>query len=118
MKTVLITGCSKGGIGYFLCEEFVKAGCKVFASARRLEAMRGLDALGCTLLQLDVQSEASCKKAVQAVIAEAGHIDVLVNNAGVAYSGARNARFLLQLAHDHTLALACFQVKPSQHASG
>lgn len=53
-KVVLITGCSDGGIGYGLAEECARAGCKVFATARSLEAMQGLKASGCTLLRLDV----------------------------------------------------------------
>jgi 1-acylglycerone phosphate reductase len=43
-RTVLITGCTDGGIGSALAQEFNKHGYKVFASARRLEAMSALPA--------------------------------------------------------------------------
>lgn len=39
---VLVTGSSEGGIGYALCKAFAAKQCRVFASARRLEAMEGL----------------------------------------------------------------------------
>ena len=39
---VLVTGSSEGGIGYALCKAFAAKQCRVFASARRLEAMAGL----------------------------------------------------------------------------
>lgn len=39
---VLITGCSTG-IGRALAAEFVKRGCEVLATARRLEALEGID---------------------------------------------------------------------------
>lgn len=41
-RTVLITGCTDGGIGCALAQEFSRQGYKVFASARRLEAMTEL----------------------------------------------------------------------------
>ncbi|KXZ44038.1 hypothetical protein GPECTOR_75g762 [Gonium pectorale] len=80
---VLVTGCSDGGIGAGLCRAFHAAGCYVFATARRLESMAGLQALGIRTLSLDVTSAESIKEAVDAVVAEAGRIDVLVNNAGI-----------------------------------
>ena len=84
---VLVTGCSEGGIGWHLCVAFASAGCRVFATARRVEAMRGLEAHGCTCLALDVTSEASIKAAVADVLAQAQRIDVLVNNAGRGCAG-------------------------------
>ncbi|TFK83996.1 hypothetical protein K466DRAFT_439827, partial [Polyporus arcularius HHB13444] len=41
-KVVLVTGCSDGGIGSALCAEYASRGCKVYATARRMEAMDGL----------------------------------------------------------------------------
>lgn len=75
---VLVTGSSEGGIGSGMCEAFLKAGCRVFASARRLESMKNLEKLGCDLVQLDVCDQASIKKCVENVVAKAGRIDVLV----------------------------------------
>ncbi|KII86990.1 hypothetical protein PLICRDRAFT_55875 [Plicaturopsis crispa FD-325 SS-3] len=84
-KTVLITGCSAGGIGHALAVEFHARGHRVIATARRLEAMSELTALGMTTLQLDATDEASVRK-VRDEVAEltGGKLDVLVNNAGPA----------------------------------
>ncbi|GLC34651.1 hypothetical protein PLESTB_001238400 [Pleodorina starrii] len=80
---VLVTGCSDGGIGAELCKAFHAAGCTVYATARRVEAMAGLREAGIRTLSLDVTSDESVKAAVAAVLAEAGRIDILVNNAGI-----------------------------------
>ncbi|KAH9855734.1 oxidoreductase [Lenzites betulinus] len=85
-KVVLVTGCSEGGIGFGLCEEYASQGCKVYATARRLEAMDGLRET-IEKLVLDVTSEENVKKVVEAVIEKEGRIDVLVNNAGVLCTG-------------------------------
>jgi NAD(P)-dependent dehydrogenase (short-subunit alcohol dehydrogenase family) len=49
--------------------------------------MAGLKEAGCTLLELDVTSQASVATAVELVLQEAGRIDVLVNNAGMGGRG-------------------------------
>eukprot|EP00270_Netrium_digitus_P004201 TRINITY_DN1514_c0_g1_i1.p1 TRINITY_DN1514_c0_g1~~TRINITY_DN1514_c0_g1_i1.p1 ORF type:complete len:299 (-),score=80.93 TRINITY_DN1514_c0_g1_i1:388-1284(-) len=86
-EVVLITGCSEGGIGFELALTFARSKCRVIASARRLESMAALEKEGIDLVQLDVTSSDSVKAAVETVLQKAGHIDVLVNNAGVLASG-------------------------------
>ncbi|KAI0638766.1 oxidoreductase [Trametes polyzona] len=85
-KVVLVTGCSQGGIGFSLCEEYASQGCKVYATARRLETMEGFK-LPVERMVLDVTSEEDVKNAVSAIIEKEGRIDVLVNNAGVLCTG-------------------------------
>lgn len=80
---VLVTGCSEGGIGHALCVEFISAGCTVFATARNVEKMKGLESLGAHLLSLDVTSADAVRAVVDEVIQTAGFIDILVNNAGM-----------------------------------
>jgi NADP-dependent 3-hydroxy acid dehydrogenase YdfG len=53
-KVVVITGCSEGGIGYGLAQECAAQGHIVIGTARRIEAMQGLQACGCKLVALDV----------------------------------------------------------------
>lgn len=89
--TVLITGCSLGGIGDHLARQFAKKGCTVFATARSLSKIEHLRELGCHIVQLDVTDEESLKACVGEVrrittggdTGEEGVIDILVNNAGL-----------------------------------
>lgn len=86
-KTVLLTGCSSG-IGASTAARLAAHGWDVWASARRPEVLGDLAAAGCHTLALDVTDEASMAAAVDAVLAGAGRIDALVNNAGYSQSGA------------------------------
>jgi len=86
-KVVIITGCSEGGIGFALSEEYAREGCKVYATARRLESMDSLVHANIERLTLDVTSDEQVKEVVQAIIEKEGRIDILVNNAGVGCLG-------------------------------
>ncbi len=84
LKTVLITGCSAGGIGSALVEAFQKRNIYVFATARDLSKMSHLETLSnVTLLTLDPTSMPSVHAVVKSVWAQTdGTLDYLVNNAG------------------------------------
>lgn len=84
-RTVLITGCSSG-IGKATAERLAAAGWTVYATARKVEALGDLPQ--CKHVALDVTDEASMSAAVESVLADAGQIDALVNNAGYSLSGA------------------------------
>ena len=86
-KTILITGCSSG-IGAALAREFGKRGHRVYATARRAEALAALEAEGIRGLALDVNDDSSIARALDTVSREAGHLDLLVNNAGFSQVGA------------------------------
>jgi NAD(P)-dependent dehydrogenase (short-subunit alcohol dehydrogenase family) len=86
-KTILITGCSSG-IGAALAREFGKRGHRVYATARRVEALAALVGDGIRGLELDVNDDASVAAALDKVSREAGHLDLLVNNAGFSQVGA------------------------------
>lgn len=89
-KTVLITGCSDGGLGSGLAIAFHKHGHRVFATARNPSKMTSLQKLGIKTLTLDVLSDssiASCVTEVRNLTASTGGgLDVLINNAGGGYN--------------------------------
>ena len=86
-EAVLITGCSSG-IGRATAEHLATRGHKVYATARKLDSIRDLEAHGCRLLALDVTDEGSMAAAVKTVEDAEGAVGVLVNNAGYSQSGA------------------------------
>ncbi|XMA15012.1 hypothetical protein WAI453_007803 [Rhynchosporium graminicola] len=82
-KSVLITGCSPGGIGHALAREFHAKGLHVIATARTKEAIQDLEDMGMSTLALDVTSKEGIAEArVQVEKLTGGRLDVLVNNAG------------------------------------
>jgi len=86
-RNVLVTGCSTG-IGRATALRLANAGHTVHATARRLEALAGLEDAGCHLTELDVTDETSMTAAVARITEQHGHLDALVNNAGYSQSGA------------------------------
>ena len=81
-RTVLITGCSDGGLGAALAIAFHKAGLHVYATARNPSKMTQVASLGIETLTLDVQSDSS----IVACVRKLSDLDILVNNAGAGYS--------------------------------
>src|SRR5258706_6725940 len=92
-KTVLITGATDG-LGKAVAVLLTKRGCRVFAAGLSSEKLAQIDAVARAkkvLLEsvaLDVCSDDSVRSGVNHVLAKAGAIDVLVNNAGVNYTAA------------------------------
>ena len=89
-KIAVITGATSG-IGAATARRFVASGAKVALLGRSGERGKALEKeLGsgkAAFFSCDVTDQASCKKAVDAVIAHFGKIDVLVNGAGVFFYG-------------------------------
>lgn len=88
-KVVLVTGCAKGGIGYEYCKAFAEQNCHVFASdiSQRMHDMLDLTSENIETLELDVASDESVASAVDTIISKCGHIDILINNAGIGSTG-------------------------------
>lgn len=91
-KVVLITGGS-GGIGKSAAAKFLKKKATVYITGRnigRLEsAKRELQEIGgrIEIVPMNVAVPSECKKAIQTIIEKEKRLDVLVNSAGVSYSG-------------------------------
>jgi NAD(P)-dependent dehydrogenase (short-subunit alcohol dehydrogenase family) len=100
-KVVLITGSSTG-FGRLAAEKLARRGHAVYATMRGVAGANGsaaaelaalAEAEGLTLvpLELDVTEDGGAERAVAGVLAAAGRIDVVVNNAGVASLGLSEA---------------------------
>jgi len=79
----------KSTIDQFLISaaEFASQGCKVYATARKLEKAQALQHPKIKLLPLDVTDDSAVKVVVDTIIANEGKIDIVVNNAGVGCYG-------------------------------
>ena len=92
MATILITGSSTG-IGLATAVVLARARHDVYASMRdpdrspELKTIAQRESLPITTLRLDVTSDDSVAQACGQVMSERGHIDVLINNAGIATFG-------------------------------
>src|SRR6202140_206033 len=96
-QVVLITGSSTG-FGRLFADPLARKGHTVFATMRdpagrnaknaaEIRALAEKDSLPIHVLELDVTNDASVERAVDAVVAKAGRIDVAINNAGYYLSG-------------------------------
>src|SRR5256885_6992059 len=96
-QVVFITGSSTG-FGRLFTETLARNGHIVFATMRdpggrnaknasEIRALAEKESLRVHVLELDVTKEASVEKAVDAALAKAGQIDVVINNAGYLISG-------------------------------
>ena len=88
-RTALITGGSRG-IGEMIAEGFVKAGAKVYITARKAgpceATAKRLSAFGtCIALPGDVSGAAGAKALAARYLASEPSLDILVNNAGAAW---------------------------------
>src|SRR5215831_16608392 len=94
-KTILITGAGTG-FGRITAEAMAHAGHMVFASMRdpnekNRNHAQELRQQGIAVVELDVSNDTSVDHAVREVLADAGCIDVLINNAGIASAGITEA---------------------------
>jgi NAD(P)-dependent dehydrogenase (short-subunit alcohol dehydrogenase family) len=92
-RVAVVTGTSSG-IGYETSLTLARNGFLTYATMRNLNKSGNIksvaekEKLPLKIVQLDVTDDGSVKNAMQSVIADAGRIDVLVNNAGYALNGA------------------------------
>ncbi|MBQ9785998.1 MAG: 3-oxoacyl-ACP reductase FabG [Clostridia bacterium] len=91
-KVVLITGASNG-IGYEMAKEFAKSGYMVAINYNKSKDMaeklaKEIVSCGgiCALFKADVKDYSQVEEMFNKLIKTFGHIDVLINNAGIASS--------------------------------
>jgi NAD(P)-dependent dehydrogenase (short-subunit alcohol dehydrogenase family) len=129
MKNIIITG-SSNGFGLKAAKDFADKGNKVFATMRNpngknANAKAELESHSTQIkvVEMDVTNDASVKEAISTILAEAGNLDVLINNAGIMYLGiteafsVEQARF--QMETNYFGAIRVMQaILPSMRKSG
>lgn len=87
-KSILITGSSTG-IGLCVAQALQHRGYRVFATARKLEDVNNLNAMGLESLQLDLDDSSSIQTAVKEILNRTnGTLYALFNNGAYAQPGA------------------------------
>jgi len=92
-RTVIITGGGTG-IGRETALLFAEVGANVVIIGRRVEKLREVEKASRKLgpeidyLVNDISDEDRCKAIVEYVVEKYGHIDILINNAGILFPGA------------------------------
>lgn len=82
-KTAIVTG-GASGMGVATARLLIEAGAQVFiVDCNAPLAQQAAQEMGATALVGDVSDSAFCEGAVQAVVAQQGHLDVCVNAAGI-----------------------------------
>ena len=97
MTVTLVTGANKG-LGYETARQLIERGHTVYVGARSVE--RGEAAaseLGGQFVQLEVTDDASVETALGIIASREGHLDVLVNNAGISTTTDVNGQLALEV---------------------
>ena len=84
-KTSLVTGVTSG-IGREIAQLLAQRGARVFGTVRNPQSAKPIH--GVEIVQIDVTNDASVSAAVQSIEQKAGPVQLLINNAGYALTGA------------------------------
>jgi NAD(P)-dependent dehydrogenase (short-subunit alcohol dehydrogenase family) len=100
-QTILVTG-STSGFGRLTVETLARQGYIVFAGMRAvtgknasaaedLRALAQREQLAVHIVEIDVTDDASVEQGIASIVGITGRLDVVVNNAGIAYGGPLEA---------------------------
>src|SRR5258706_801964 len=106
-QTILVT-CSTSGFGRLMVETLARQGYTVFAgmravagknapAAEELRALAEREQLAVRIIEIDITDDASVEQAIASLVGITDRLDVVVNNAGVSYSGPLEAFTLEQV---------------------
>ncbi|WP_150468147.1 SDR family NAD(P)-dependent oxidoreductase [Francisella sp. SYW-9] len=88
-QSILITGCSHGGIGYATAVHLKELGHRVFASARKQQDVNKLISEGFETYLIDVNNYTQVDDALNDILKKTnGTLDVIFNNAAFGQAGA------------------------------
>ena len=105
MTVTLVTGANKG-LGYETARQLIERGHTVYVSARSAErGTEAASALGAQCVPLDVTDDASVENAVGTIASREGHLDVLVNNAGISATGDVTGRIALEVFDTNVIGI-------------
>jgi NAD(P)-dependent dehydrogenase (short-subunit alcohol dehydrogenase family) len=105
MTVTLVTGANKG-LGYETARQLIERGHTVYIGARSVE--RGEAAateLGGQFVQLEVTDDASVETALGVIASSEGHLDVLVNNAGISTTEEVNGQVALEVFDTNAIGI-------------
>jgi NADP-dependent 3-hydroxy acid dehydrogenase YdfG len=91
-KVALVTGASKG-IGRAIAKKMARHGARIVLIARNRDLLEKLNEelfefnAECLVFPCDISQLVDCEHVVQETVKRLGKIDILINNAGVGYSG-------------------------------
>jgi NAD(P)-dependent dehydrogenase (short-subunit alcohol dehydrogenase family) len=105
MTVTLITGANKG-LGYETARQLIERGHTVYIGARSAE--RGEAAareIGGHFVQLDVTDDASVEAALGVVAGREGHLDVLINNAGISTTADINSHVAQEVFETNVIGI-------------
>ncbi len=105
MTVTLVTGANKG-LGYETARQLIERGHIVYIGARSVERGEAAAAeLSGQFVQLEVTDDASVKTALGVIASREGHLDVLVNNAGISTNEEVNGQVALEVFDTNAIGI-------------